>query len=210
MRRKHHTCCCAAGEASIITLSAPFIDDVAPPQNVSLWFAILSSAPPIGVALGGHPCQQASPNLGGSRVVPKVSCSFETAERLQALVEPASSPSSADQLQPQRRRASWAFTTAAEWRLKTSVLQGYIFGGVAQFIGWRSCFFIEACLGLPIVIFALAAPDVHLRSKAPVHKSGRATILTLESPIAPGDDKVCLFGCHLLYTDFCSQALPLL
>lgn len=41
-----------AGEASIITLSAPFIDDVAPKASVSLWFAILSIAPPIGVAVG--------------------------------------------------------------------------------------------------------------------------------------------------------------
>lgn len=45
---------CSAGEASIITLSAPFIDDVAPPSSVSLWFALLSIAPPIGVALGGY------------------------------------------------------------------------------------------------------------------------------------------------------------
>ena len=42
----------SAGEASIITLSAPFIDDVAPADYVSLWFAILSVAPPLGVALG--------------------------------------------------------------------------------------------------------------------------------------------------------------
>ena len=47
-----------AGEASIITLSAPFIDDVAPEGSVSLWFAILSSAPPIGVALGELPFNQ--------------------------------------------------------------------------------------------------------------------------------------------------------
>lgn len=40
------------GEASIITLSAPFVDDVAPAASVSLWFGILSAAPPIGVALG--------------------------------------------------------------------------------------------------------------------------------------------------------------
>ena len=44
--------CNPAGEASIITLSAPFIDDVAPQASVSLWFAILSIAPPIGVAVG--------------------------------------------------------------------------------------------------------------------------------------------------------------
>ena len=45
-------CCVHAGEASIITLSAPFIDDVAPKASVSLWFAILSIAPPLGVAVG--------------------------------------------------------------------------------------------------------------------------------------------------------------
>ena len=41
-----------AGEASIITLSAPFIDDVAPGERKTLWFALLSVAPPIGVAAG--------------------------------------------------------------------------------------------------------------------------------------------------------------
>ena len=31
-----------AGEASIITLSNPFIDDVAPPAQKTLWFGILN------------------------------------------------------------------------------------------------------------------------------------------------------------------------
>jgi len=87
-----------AGEASIITLSAPFIDDVAPPGRVSLWFAILSSAPPLGVAAG------------------------------------------------------------------------YIFGGVAEVIGWRACFYIEALLGVPLVLISVFVPDVKLRTKQSLAK----------------------------------------
>ena len=42
----------SAGEASIITLSAPFIDDAAPPMSKSRWFAFLSVFPSLGVAAG--------------------------------------------------------------------------------------------------------------------------------------------------------------
>lgn len=41
-----------AGEASIITLSAPFIDDAAPAASKSRWFAFLSVFPSLGVAAG--------------------------------------------------------------------------------------------------------------------------------------------------------------
>ncbi|KAK9843162.1 hypothetical protein WJX74_007798 [Apatococcus lobatus] len=41
-----------SGEASIITLSAPFIDDAAPPKAKSRWFAFLSVFPSLGVAAG--------------------------------------------------------------------------------------------------------------------------------------------------------------
>ncbi|KAK9817907.1 hypothetical protein WJX72_004115 [[Myrmecia] bisecta] len=41
-----------AGEASIITLSFPFIDDVAPPASKALWFGVLAVFPSVGVAIG--------------------------------------------------------------------------------------------------------------------------------------------------------------
>ena len=49
---------------------------------------------------------------------------------------------------------------------------GYIFGGVAAVIGWRACFFIEAAVGVPVVLFALLAPPVRLRQAEPAAKSG--------------------------------------
>ena len=42
----------AAGEASVMTLTGPFIDDVAPPGSKGRWFAWLSLTPTLGVALG--------------------------------------------------------------------------------------------------------------------------------------------------------------
>ena len=56
-----------AGEASIITLSNPFIDDVAPPAQKTLWFGILNlvsrstpfEAPAIVATEGSQPLQQA-------------------------------------------------------------------------------------------------------------------------------------------------------
>ncbi|KAL3134907.1 hypothetical protein ABBQ32_007873 [Trebouxia sp. C0010 RCD-2024] len=42
-----------AGEASIINLTGPFIDDVAPPDQKTLWFGILYLFPTVGIA-GGY------------------------------------------------------------------------------------------------------------------------------------------------------------
>lgn len=39
-----------AGEASIVMLAAPFVDDAAPAHRKALWFAILTSFPSLGVA----------------------------------------------------------------------------------------------------------------------------------------------------------------
>ncbi|DBA88375.1 TPA: hypothetical protein ACH3X2_004875 [Trebouxia sp. C0005] len=41
-----------AGEASIINLTGPFIDDVAPPSQKTLWFGILYLFPTVGIAVG--------------------------------------------------------------------------------------------------------------------------------------------------------------
>ncbi|CAK0783469.1 hypothetical protein CVIRNUC_006668 [Coccomyxa viridis] len=41
-----------AGEASVMTLTGPFIDDVAPPGSKARWFAWLSLTPTLGVAIG--------------------------------------------------------------------------------------------------------------------------------------------------------------
>lgn len=41
------------GEASIINLTGPFIDDVAPPAQKTFWFAILNLFPTVGIA-GGY------------------------------------------------------------------------------------------------------------------------------------------------------------
>ena len=54
------------------------------------------------------------------------------------------------------------------------VSAGYIFGGLAAVIGWRSCFLIEAALGVPIVVVTLLAPDVELRSSSTASPAGRA------------------------------------
>ncbi|KAK9823059.1 hypothetical protein WJX81_005352 [Elliptochloris bilobata] len=41
-----------AGEASLMTLSGPFVDDVAPPKQKAFWFSLLSLFPNLGVAAG--------------------------------------------------------------------------------------------------------------------------------------------------------------
>ncbi|CAL8460810.1 g341 [Coccomyxa elongata] len=83
-----------AGEASIMTLTGPFIDDVAPPASKAQWFALLSLFPSLGVAVG------------------------------------------------------------------------YLYGDLATIINWRICFYIEAAVALPIVLFCLFATPVRLRGKA--------------------------------------------
>jgi len=45
----------AAGEASLMTLSGPFVDDVAPPKQKAFWFSLLSLFPSVGVAAGARP-----------------------------------------------------------------------------------------------------------------------------------------------------------
>lgn len=76
-----------------MTLTGPFIDDVAPAASKARWFAWLSLFPSLGVAVG------------------------------------------------------------------------YLFGDLAPVIGWRPCFFIEAAVAVPIILFALLAPPVKLRGK---------------------------------------------
>ena len=77
-----------------MTLTGPFIDDVAPPASKAQWFALLSLFPSLGVAVG------------------------------------------------------------------------YLFGDLATIINWRICFYIEAAVALPIVLFCLFATPVRLRGKA--------------------------------------------
>ncbi|KAK9904850.1 hypothetical protein WJX75_003822 [Coccomyxa subellipsoidea] len=82
-----------AGEASIITLTGPFIDDVAPPAQKTLWFGVLNLFPTLGIA------------------------------------------------------------------------GGYIFGGIiGPALGWRYAFFIQALIGLPVVIWALVASPISLQT----------------------------------------------
>jgi MFS family permease len=76
-----------------MTLTGPFIDDVAPAASKARWFAWLSLFPSLGVAVG------------------------------------------------------------------------YLFGDLAPVIGWRPCFFMEAAVAVPIILFALLAPPVKLRGK---------------------------------------------
>lgn len=83
-----------AGEASVMTLTGPFIDDVAPPASKARWFAWLSLFPSLGVAVG------------------------------------------------------------------------YLYGNLATIINWRICFYIEAAVALPVVLFCLFATPVRLRGKA--------------------------------------------
>ena len=40
-----------------MTLSGPFIDDVAPPKQKAFWFAMLSLFPSLGVAIGVPECK---------------------------------------------------------------------------------------------------------------------------------------------------------
>eukprot|EP00884_Botryococcus_braunii_P023063 jgi/Botrbrau1/9440/Bobra.0252s0063.1 len=92
-----------AGEASIVMLAAPFVDDAAPTDRKALWFAILTCFPSLGVAAG------------------------------------------------------------------------YLFGDVAQNIGWRALFYIESALAVPIILFTIFAPAVnlhHARSHGPELKRG--------------------------------------
>jgi len=38
-----------------MTLSGPFVDDVAPPKQKAFWFSLLSLFPSVGVAAGARP-----------------------------------------------------------------------------------------------------------------------------------------------------------
>ena len=51
-------------------------------------------------------------------------------------------------------------------------------------IGWRSCFLIEAALGVPIVLLTLLAPDVELRSSSNATPAGETNtrLAELEKP----------------------------
>ncbi|KAK9811938.1 hypothetical protein WJX73_001048 [Symbiochloris irregularis] len=81
-----------AGEASIINLTGPFIDDVAPPEHKTLWFGMLGLANPLGTAAG------------------------------------------------------------------------YIFGGaIGPEYGWRSPFFVQAVVALPVILFIFLVEPVSLR-----------------------------------------------
>eukprot|EP00891_Asterochloris_glomerata_P005956 jgi/Astpho2/5956/Aster-02438 len=99
------------GEASIINLTGPFIDDVAPPALKTLWFAVLYLFPTVGIAAG------------------------------------------------------------------------YIFGGlVGPALGWPAPFFIQAALGVPVVLFTMLAEPVSLHNMlddAPVTPSKRGPLSSL-------------------------------
>ena len=85
-----------------MTLTGPFIDDVAPPASKARWFAWLSLTPTLGVAIG------------------------------------------------------------------------YKLGDLTQYLNWRILFYIEASVAVPVVLFCLLAPAVHLRGKlAQVSPEGR-------------------------------------
>lgn len=58
---------------------------------------------------------------------------------------------------------------------------GYIFGGIAESIGWRSCFFIEAAVGFVLVLVALLVPNVSLGSQAGSFKEGQAPCIGVDS-----------------------------
>eukprot|EP00798_Chlamydomonas_sp_ICE-L_P003863 gene3863-13926_t len=81
-----------AGEASVATLTFPFIDDCAPSESKTLWFGCLALCQPVGVALG------------------------------------------------------------------------FMVGGlVAEEIGWRNVFLIQAGMAIPLMAFCLLAPAVSLK-----------------------------------------------
>ncbi len=46
-----------------MTLSGPFVDDVAPPKQKALWFSLLSLFPSLGVAAGAPWLHGASPAM---------------------------------------------------------------------------------------------------------------------------------------------------
>lgn len=73
------------------------------------------------------------------------------------------------------------FKTMASKRTKREVdlltecsIVGYVFGGIAESIGWRACFFIEAAAGIPIVLIAVLVPNVRLNQKSETSETGEA------------------------------------
>ena len=57
---------------------------------------------------------------------------------------------------------------------------GYVFGGIAESIGWRACFFIEAAAGIPIVLIAVLVPNVRLNRGAEVSEEGGDASIKLQ------------------------------
>ena len=104
-----------AGEASIITLTGPFIDDVAPPLEKTLWFGILNV---VGPALPFH---------AGMRLL------SEEESLLCAADQPCLRPSPAEA----------GHVTHAQ--LPTiGIAVGYIAGGlIGPALGWRAAFLIQ-------------------------------------------------------------------
>ena len=61
---------------------------------------------------------------------------------------------------------------------------GYIFGGVAQDIGWRVLFFLEAVVGVLIALIALLAPNVRLRGADNTAITGNARHCLLSASVS--------------------------
>ena len=105
-----------AGEASIITLTGPFIDDVAPPAQKTLWFGVLNLVRPspspvtFGISTHAHLLSLLMPSLWRIAVLWQL-------ERV--------------------RLHDVQFPTLG-------IAGGYIFGGlIGPALGWRYAFFIQ-------------------------------------------------------------------
>jgi len=64
----------AAGEASLMTLSGPFVDDVAPPKQKAFWFSLLSLFPSVGAAPRPLPWLVQAPGNPGRRACACPAC----------------------------------------------------------------------------------------------------------------------------------------
>lgn len=50
--RSPHQVLAGCGGGSVMTLTFPFIDDVAPARHKTLWFGVLGLTQPVGIAVG--------------------------------------------------------------------------------------------------------------------------------------------------------------
>lgn len=59
------------------------------------------------------------------------------------------------------------------------VAVGYLYGNLATIINWRICFYIEAAVALPVVLFCLFATPVRLRGKEEQTSTSSGDILRI-------------------------------